>query len=230
MIRNLAKIFSGILLFTGLAHGAAFQFGGLRLDAIKVTSSGSATALTKADRQVRITTGSSGDVQKLPNATTLQAGYWFTFINESTGTLTVSDSSSTALVSLARNQSATLVVTSTSTSGGPWSIFRGWDGSSGANLLTFRAASISTGGSGTINYQGPVTWVGSLTRNGAGDVTINVTGSPWSGSVWCTCSTANGNSYYCAMTTVSTSSVRSRVFDASGAAQDDTYHVMCGGT
>ena len=59
-MKILGKIFLGISLLAGLsqiAMGAAFQFGGLRLDDIKVTSSGSATQLTKADRQVRIVTG-----------------------------------------------------------------------------------------------------------------------------------------------------------------------------
>ena len=138
MTRKAQKIFGVISLFTGialtsqLAMAAAFQFGGLRLDAIKVTSSGSATALTKSDRQVRITTGSANDTQKLPNATTLQAGYWYHFLNESSGTLTISNSASTQLTTLANGESAFVVVTSTATAGGPWSIYKAVASSSGS--------------------------------------------------------------------------------------------------
>lgn len=126
MIRNSWKIFFAISLFTGLCGGselgnaAAFQFGGLRLDSITVTSSASATALTKADRQLRIVNGSTTDVQKLPDATTLQAGYFFRFANQGSSSVTVSNSASTVVGILAPNEWADVWVTSTSTAGGPW--------------------------------------------------------------------------------------------------------------
>lgn len=119
-MKFLSQIFCAVFLFTGTALGAAFQFGGLRLDAIRVTSSGSATQLTKADKQVRAVTGTANDTQKLPDATTLQDGYWYHFTNESTGYLTVSNSSSTVLGSLAERESAFLFLSSNGTTGGPW--------------------------------------------------------------------------------------------------------------
>jgi hypothetical protein len=124
-IKNIAKIFLGISVFTGTAHAAAFQFGGLRLDTATVTSSASSTALTKSDAQLRIVSGSTADEQKLPSATTLQAGYWYGFQNIGTGPLTILDSSSTLLGFVEPGAWAQLIVRSTSTSGGPWVLNKG---------------------------------------------------------------------------------------------------------
>lgn len=118
--KNLVQIFCAVLLFTGFAQGAAFQYGGLRLDLLTVTSSSSTVVLTKSHRQVNVATGSSAQVYKLPDATTLSQGYWFDFVNESSGTLTISNSSSVAITTLAQNESAFLWVKSTATTGGPW--------------------------------------------------------------------------------------------------------------
>lgn len=125
MIRNLAKIFSAFFLFTGTAHAAAFQFGGVRLDGVVVSSSASATALTKADAQLRIVSGSTTDEQKLPDATTLQAGYWYGFQNIGTGPLTIRDTASTYLGFVEPGAWAQLIVSSSSTSGGPWVFNKG---------------------------------------------------------------------------------------------------------
>lgn len=121
------KVFLAISLFTGLLGGeignaASFQFGGLRFDSVVVTSGATTTTLTKSDAQVRTVTGSSTDTEKLPDATTLQAGYWFKFVNQSTGSLTVQNSSAFTLATVASGNSATLYVTSSSTTGGPWSV------------------------------------------------------------------------------------------------------------
>lgn len=184
-MRKLAKIFLAILLFTGTAHGAAFQFGGLRLDAVKVTSSGSATVLTSADKQMRVTTGSAADTQKLPDATTLQAGYWYWFNNESSGTLTVSNSSSAQLTTLNQNESALLVVTSTGTSGGPWSVYKAV-ASSSSSVPTSEVAVDSGNGNGSTNTKirrfsntrknagSDITYADSATLGGS--FTINTTG------------------------------------------------------
>ncbi len=123
MTLNLKKslgIFLGIFLFTGLAEGAAFQFGGLRLDALRVTSSSSTVVLTKAHKQVNVASGSSNQVYNLPDATTLQPGYFYQINNESTGYLTVNNSASTTLGFLAERESAFLFLSSNATTGGPW--------------------------------------------------------------------------------------------------------------
>lgn len=145
MTRNSIRNFLRKSQFTGLGLallllpmtmlGAAFQFGGLRLDALTITSSSSATSLTKADKQVVILTGSSSGVFKLPDATTLQAGYFYLLSNESTGTLTVSNSSSTSLGTLATGDSAMLVLKSSATTGGPWN-FQKHASSGGGGSLT----------------------------------------------------------------------------------------------
>lgn len=124
-LQNLAKIFLGFLAFTGPAHGAAFQFGGLRFDVANVTSSATATALTKGDAQLRIVSGATTDEQKLPSATTLQAGYWYGFQNIGTGPLTIRDSSSTFLGFVEPGAWAQFIVSSAATSGGPWVFNKG---------------------------------------------------------------------------------------------------------
>lgn len=124
--KNLQKIFFAISLFTGLCGGseignaAAFQFGGLRLDSVTVTSTASTTTLTKADRQLRIISGSTTDVEKLPDATTLQAGYFFGFMNNGTSSVTVLNGASAIVGILAPREWANAWVTSASTTGGPW--------------------------------------------------------------------------------------------------------------
>lgn len=130
-MKKLAGIFCAFLLLTG----AAFQYGGVRLDLLTVTSSSSTVVLTKAHKQVNVATGSSNQVYKLPDATGLSVGYWYNFVNESSGTLTVSDSSSTPITTLAQNASATLYVKSTATTGGPWSFAKAISASSGSSSV-----------------------------------------------------------------------------------------------
>lgn len=148
--KKLAGIFCALLLLTG----AAFQFGGVRFDLLTVTSSSSTVVLTKGHKQVNVATGSANQVYTLPDATTLQAGYWYEFINEGSGTLTISNSSSVAIVTLpaasspAEAPSARLYLTSSATTGGPWSVAQ--------------AASSSSSGAG------PRSEVQVHTRNGYG--------------------------------------------------------------
>lgn len=125
------KIIAGIFCAFLLLTGAAFQFGGIRFDLLSVTSSSSTVVLTKGHRQVNVASGSNNQVYNLPDATTLQAGYWYHFLNESSGTLTINNSSSTIITSLAQNQSAFLWVKSSATSGGPWSYSKAIASSSG---------------------------------------------------------------------------------------------------
>lgn len=134
MIRNSWKIFSAILLFTGsVAHGAAFQFGGLRLDALRVTSGATTTTLTKSDYQVRTITGSANDTQKLTDATTLQAGYWYWFLSSTSGTVTIQDNSGSSLTTLSNGDSAFIVLSSAATSAGTWNVYKAVGSASGGS-------------------------------------------------------------------------------------------------
>lgn len=121
-LKFFVQIFCVISLLTGSAFGAAFQFGGLKLDALLITSSGSATAFTKADKQMAVLRGSSNGTFKLPDATGLATGYFYWFSNESTGQLIVTNSGSTEITRLGTGASALFMVTSTATSGGNWNV------------------------------------------------------------------------------------------------------------
>lgn len=125
MTRNKIALLS--LILAPLLMGAAFQFGGIRHDITSNLTSAFAVVLSTSSTQVQRFTGSTAQVVKLPDATGLRAGYWYTVINESTAALTVSNSGSTALYTLAASsqtapKSATFYVTSTATAGGPWSV------------------------------------------------------------------------------------------------------------
>lgn len=148
-------IFCAFLLLTG----AAFQYGGLRLDLLATSSSSSAITLTSTSKQVQVITGSAAQVAKLPDATTLSKGFFYAFVNESSGTLTISNSSSVALTTLAQNESAFLWVKSNSTTGGPW---------------TVQKAAASS--SGSANYTTPTTITGDTTLlTSHGDIWCNST-------------------------------------------------------
>ena len=126
MMKKTAKIFLAFSLFTFLCaprtHGAAFQFGGIRFDDVVVTSGGTTTQLTSADKQVRTVTGSSLDTEVLPNATTLQGGYWFKFINQSTLSVTVESYGGSSLETITSGSAATFHLTANGTTAGTWSI------------------------------------------------------------------------------------------------------------
>jgi len=151
-MKILAKIFSGFLLLTGTAHAAAFQFGGVRLDTTAITSAAGTTTLTKASTQIQRVTGLTTQTVKLPNCTTLQAGYWYAVANESTGTVTVQNSSSSSLTTLAQ---------------GEWAIFSVTSAASADNWSTMKA--VPTGSSGGANLN-VTTCLGSCTAAASDDV------------------------------------------------------------
>lgn len=174
-MKILPKIFLGILLSTGLAQAAAFQFGGLRLDALIVTSSSSTVVLTKSHKQVNVSRGSSAQVYNLPDATTLQAGYWYEFINESTGSLRINNSSSVIITTLATTSSpasaasARLYLTSSATTGGPWAVFNGSGGSGSGS--TIRSEVYVDGGNSTGSTNQLVRIYATVRKNVGSDIT-----------------------------------------------------------
>ncbi len=103
-----------------LFMGAAFQYGGLKLDITTQLTSVSPVVLNSASTQIQRFTGSTAQVVKLPNATTLRSGYFYTIYNNSTANLTVSTFSSTAITTVPIGQWNTFVLTSNATTGGPW--------------------------------------------------------------------------------------------------------------
>lgn len=143
------------LAFSSSVSAAVFQYGGIKHDITSQNSTLSTIILSNASTQVQRVTGSANQVLKLPDATTLRSGYWYTAINESSGTLTVSNSASTGLKTLAAGSaasptSATFYVTSNSLAAGPWSIDQGAASGGGGtnpgqyNYIGYYSAAVDT--------------------------------------------------------------------------------------
>ncbi len=147
------KLIAGLVLSV-TTFAAAFQYGGIKHDITSQTSSISTIILNSASTQVQRITGSTAQVLKLPDATTLRAGYWYTVVNESSAAVTISNSSSTSLGSIAAATPgapsyATLYLTSNSTSGGPWTFQKDQSGS-GSGSFSGRFEQTTVGGT-TVN-------------------------------------------------------------------------------
>lgn len=118
------KIFAGLVLSL-TTFAAAFQYGGIKHDITSQVGTISVIVMNAASTQVQRVTGSTAQDLKLPDATTLRAGYWYRIVNENSGGMTIRNSSSTLLGSLSAGSSsaptyAHLYLTSNATSGGPW--------------------------------------------------------------------------------------------------------------
>ena len=86
-----------------------------------VAASGTTITLTAASTPVYLITGSGGQVIQLPNATTLPLGTIFSFNNnQSSGAITVNNTSSTLVVSVPSGGYTTVVLTANGTSAGTW--------------------------------------------------------------------------------------------------------------
>lgn len=104
---------------------ATFKFGGIKHDITNTATAGGTTTLTNASTQVQRFTGSSNQNVVFPDATTLSTGYWFIISNDSTGTITVKDGSSTTLNSLSAGQFAEYYLAANGTAAGTWDVQAG---------------------------------------------------------------------------------------------------------
>ena len=132
ILKKLTTIFLVISLLPALAYGAAFQFGGIRHDLTSITSAAGTTTLTKTSTQVQRVTGSTTQTIKLPNCTTLAVGYWYIVSNDSSGSVTVTDSSGNTLATLANTDSAKFYVHSVG-SADNWNVHKSIASSSGGS-------------------------------------------------------------------------------------------------
>ena len=136
------KLIAGLVLSV-TSFAAAFQYGGIKHDITNQSAVASVIVMNAASTQVQRITGTRAQDIKLPDATTLRAGYWYNIVNESTGVVTIRNSSSTLLGTLSVGSTtttgwATLYLTSNATSGGPWTIMQpgGSSSSSGSGTIT----------------------------------------------------------------------------------------------
>jgi hypothetical protein len=109
------------------------------------TAAGGTTILTVASARNQILTGSTTQTFQLPNATTLQLGQSFLFVNNSSGVLTVTNNAGTTVESVPSGGVTQLGVTNISTSAGTFGVYSFLPGSYDFNntTATFNNAAIS---------------------------------------------------------------------------------------
>jgi len=109
------------------------------------TASGGTTVLTVASARNQILVGSTTHTYQMPNATTLQLGQSFLFVNNSSGVLTVTNNASAVIETLPSGGVAQLGATNISTSAGTFGIYSFLPGSYNFNntTATFNNAAIS---------------------------------------------------------------------------------------
>lgn len=132
------------------ANGNISGFNNVEVGLTKTTSAGGTTTLTASSTQVQILTGSSNQTFKLPDATTLDPGTFYTFANASSGLLTVVDDASTVLTTIGQGGAAQVLCTDNSTNAGTWGV------------RTF-ASSNTTWSNAVLDYNGSIanaTWIG----------------------------------------------------------------------
>jgi hypothetical protein len=110
------------------------------------TAAAGTTVLTVASARNQILIGSTTQTFQLPNATTLQLGQSFLFVNNSSGVLTVKDNASTTIDTIPSGAVVQIGVTSIATSAGSWSAYSFLPGSYDFNntTATFNNATISS--------------------------------------------------------------------------------------
>lgn len=83
-------------------------------------SAGGTTVLTAASSRLQILTGSSNQNYQLPDATTLAISAWFTFNNNSSGSLVIKNAGSTTLYTVPAGGAVDCFVTNISSANGVW--------------------------------------------------------------------------------------------------------------
>jgi hypothetical protein len=108
------------------------------------TASAGTTVLTVASTRNQVLVGSTTHTFQMPNATTLQIGQSFIFVNKSSGILTITDNASATLDIVPSGGAVQLGATSIATSAGSWGIYSFLPGSYNFNNVTadFGGASI----------------------------------------------------------------------------------------
>jgi len=88
-----------------------------------VTAAGGTTVLTVASTRTQVLVGSTTQTIQLPNATTLQLGQSFIFVNNSSGVLTITNNAGATIDTVPSGGAAQLGATSIATNAGTWGIY-----------------------------------------------------------------------------------------------------------
>ena len=137
------------------------------------TAAGGITALTAASTQIQALVGSTNQTFKLPDATTLHTGVFYTLSNASSGVLTITDYAGTVIETIGPGGAAQALCTSAATVAGTW------------GFRVFAASNV-TWGNANLDYNGTIT---SATWNGG-------TVQPAYGGTGLTTFTAANNALY----------------------------------
>jgi hypothetical protein len=123
-----------------------------------ITSAGGITTLTAASTQVQIVTGTLNQTIRLPDATTLLRGTFYTLSNASTGILTIQDNAGTVIETITTGGAAQALCISVATIAGSW------------GFRVFAASNV-TWGNANLDYNGTITsavWNGTTVASGYG--------------------------------------------------------------
>jgi hypothetical protein len=126
------------------ANGNVSGINNVEVGLTLITSAGGTTTLTAASTQVQILVGSANQTIKLPDATTLLDGTFYTISNNSSGILTVTDHADTVIETISQGGAAQNLCISTATVAGTW------------GFRVFAASNV-TWGNATLDYNGTIT-------------------------------------------------------------------------
>jgi hypothetical protein len=102
---------------------ANVTFNNFIAGATATTASGGTTVLTVASTRTQILVGSTTHTFQMPDATTLQLGQSFIFVNNSSGTLTITNNGSATIETIPSGGISQLGATNIATSSGTWGIY-----------------------------------------------------------------------------------------------------------
>ena len=88
-----------------------------------ITAAAGTTVLTVASTRTQVLVGSTTQTIQLPDATTLQLGQSFIFVNSSSGVLTITNNAGTTIDTVPSGGAAQLGATSIATNAGSWGIY-----------------------------------------------------------------------------------------------------------
>jgi hypothetical protein len=88
-----------------------------------VTAAAGTTVLTVASTRTQVLVGSTTHTIQMPNATTLQIGHSFIFVNNSSGVLTITNNAGATIDIIPSGGSTQIGATSVATSAGSWGIY-----------------------------------------------------------------------------------------------------------
>lgn len=147
---------------------ANVTFNNFTASATATTATGGTTVLTAASARTQILVGSTTHTFQLPDATTLQLGQSFVFVNNSSDALTVADNASTTIEVVPSGGITQLGAVSIATSAGSWGAYSfipaavNW----GTNTLQLSTTVISGG-----------TWQGGTIQSGYGGTGLTTFGA-----------------------------------------------------